>query len=67
MNRTHRFQVRDKIIRLARSMNTGSPSSLGHRLDLSPRTIKRIIREIRESGIDIRYDRNRESYVIAED
>jgi len=66
MNSSHRFQVKEKIIGLARAINTGSPSDLAERFDISPRTIKRIIREIKKSGIKIRYDRNRGSYLIIE-
>ena len=64
MRKTERIQIMDEIILLARNGSTGPPASLAMKFNLSTRTIKRLIYEIRESGTDIRFSRNLDSYVI---
>lgn len=54
---------KDRIVNLARLKGTGTPAALALRLEISERSVKRIVREIREEGTDIRYCQIRMSYV----
>jgi len=46
---------------------TGAPSELALKLDISERTVKRIIKEIRDEGTEITYSFSRQSYVTDKD
>ena len=39
---------KDRIVNLARLKGTGTPAALALRLEISERSVKRIVREIRE-------------------
>jgi len=58
--------IKVRIYKLAALKGTGSPAELASRLEISERSVKRIISEMRGEGIDVRYDYVRISYVIAE-
>jgi len=61
-----RFQKENKkvrILKLVSLKSTGNPAELALMLDISPRTTKRLIHELREDGYFIRYCRLRGSYV----
>jgi DNA-binding Lrp family transcriptional regulator len=58
--------IKKRILKLAALKGTGSPAELAERLEISERSVKRIISEMREEGIYLRYDYVRISYVIAE-
>lgn len=45
---------------------TGTPSELAEKLDVSSRTVKRIIKELREEGTLLRFDYYRRSYKLEE-
>ena len=53
-------------MQLVRLRSTGTPSQLAMKFEISERSIKRIIRELREAGNNIRYDYNCMSYVRIE-
>jgi Mn-dependent DtxR family transcriptional regulator len=63
MNKLQKQSYKDRIVKLARLKGTGTPSDLALRLEISERSVKRIVREIREEGTDIRYCQIRMSYV----
>lgn len=63
MNKLQKQSYKDRIVNLARLKGTGSPSDLAVRLEISERSVKRFVREIREEGTDIRYCQIRMSYV----
>ncbi len=63
MNKLQKQSYKDRIVNLARLKGTGSPADLALRLEISERSVKRIVREIREEGTDIRYCQIRMSYV----
>ena len=56
-----------RLLKLAALESTGSLSELAFRFEISERSIKRIVREIRETGTDIRYCKTRRSYVLEKD
>ncbi len=66
MTRFRRETVKSRILRLAGLKGTGTPAELALKLEISERSVKRIVKEIREDGIYIRYNSTRESYVIEE-
>jgi len=43
--------------------STGAPADLAVRFEISERSVKRIVREIREAGTELRYSKTRRSYV----
>jgi len=63
MNKFQKEALKERLLKLATLKGTGAPAELAGRFEVSERSIKRIVREIRESGIDIRYSKIRESYV----
>ena len=67
MNKFQREALKDRILKLAKLKSTGSPAELAERLEISDRTVKRAIREMRDEGTDIRYCQSRRSYVTGED
>lgn len=63
-NNSHNLKVR--ISRLVSLKCTGTPAELATRLEISERSVKRIISELRKSGNEIRYCPIRKSYVTDE-
>lgn len=63
MTRIDRENLKIRILRLARLKSTGSPADLAYRLDISERSVKRIVSEIRGQGSKIRYCPFSKSYV----
>ena len=63
MNKLQKQSYKDRIVNLARLKGTGTPAALALRLEISERSVKRIVREIREEGTDIRYCQIRMTYV----
>jgi biotin operon repressor len=64
MNKLQKQSSKDRILRLASLKSTGPPAELAIRLEISERSVKRFVREIREEGTDIWYCQSRMSYVI---
>ncbi|MCJ7446402.1 MAG: helix-turn-helix domain-containing protein [Bacteroidales bacterium] len=67
MTRSEKQNLKVRILKLAALKSTGSPADLAVRFEISERSVKRIIREIREEGNEIRYSSARRSYVIGEE
>jgi biotin operon repressor len=63
MNKLQKQSYKDRIVNLARRKSTGPPADLAFRLEISERSVKRFVREIRDEGTDIRYCQIRMSYV----
>lgn len=57
-------QKLDHLKWLAQRKMTGSPKELAKKLEVSPRTIKRMVMRLREEGIEIHYCRKNQSYII---
>jgi predicted transcriptional regulator len=66
MNAFHRETLKSRILKLAALKGTGSPSELATRFEISVRSVKRLVKEIRDDGIYIRYCKKRGSYVTDE-
>ena len=63
MTRINREHLKVRILKLATLKSTGSPADLAFRFDISERSVKRIVSEIREQGNEIKYSPLRKSYV----
>jgi DNA-binding Lrp family transcriptional regulator len=62
MNKFEKACITERIIRLVKLKSTGTPSQLAQKFEISERSVKRIIRELKEDGIVTRFDHNRISY-----
>jgi hypothetical protein len=67
MNKFQRQTLKSRLIKLARLKSTGSPADLAFRFEISVRSVKRFVKEIRDEGTDIRYSQSRRSYVTKEE
>jgi len=67
MTRSEKQNLKIRILKLAKLKSTGTPADLALRFEISERSVKRIIREIREEGNAIRYCSTRRSYVIGDE
>ncbi len=67
MNKFQRDTLKLRLLKLATLKSTGPPAELALRFEVSERSIKRLVKEIREEGTDIRYSSLRGSYVTDED
>ena len=66
MNKFERACIKIRILKLAKLKSTGTPAELALKFEISSRTIKRIIKEMRDEGEVIRYDYSSWSYVTNE-
>lgn len=67
MNKFQKETLKLRLLKLAALKSTGAPNELAIRFEVSERSIKRIVREIREKGTNIRYSKTRRSYVLEEE
>jgi biotin operon repressor len=67
MTRFEKESLKVRILKLAELKCTGSPADLAFKFDISERSIKRIVKEIREDGNEIRFCQIRRSYVLGTD
>ena len=66
MNKFQKETLKLRLLKLATLKSTGAPGELALRFEISERSVKRIVREIREEGTDLRYSQLRRSYVTEE-
>ena len=66
MKRIHRQDIKTRLARLARLRCTGTPSQIAMQFDIGERTVKRLVSEMRDDGIDISYRKEIMSYIISE-
>ncbi|MFA8435685.1 MAG: HTH domain-containing protein [Marinifilaceae bacterium] len=64
MDFSHFLQKTDRIKDLAQRRCTGTPKELAQRLEVSERTLLRLIKALRDSGSPITYSRTTQSYII---
>jgi biotin operon repressor len=64
MNSTKRESKKARILKLAELKSTGTPAELGKQLEMSERSVKRLVMEMRQAGHDISYCAARRSYVL---
>ena len=67
MNKFQRDTLKLRLLKLVSLKSTGAPSELALRFEISERSVKRMVQEIREEGTDIRYSPIRRSYVTDEE
>lgn len=67
MNKFQKETLKMRLLKLASLKSTGAPSELALRFEISERSVKRIVKELREEGTDLRYSQSRRSYVTEED
>ena len=67
MNKFQKETLKVRILKLAALKSTGSPADLAFRFEISERSVKRFVREIRDEGTEIRYSQSRRSYVTGTD
>jgi transposase len=67
MNRFQKNTLKKRLLKLAILKRTGAPAELALRFEISERSVKRIVKEIREEGTDLRYSLLRRSYVTEDD
>jgi len=67
MKKLELLRLQKRIIALAKVQNTGHVSVLAYRLSVSNRTLKRMVKQVRDSGIPIYFDHRRGSYRIDEE
>jgi transcription initiation factor IIE alpha subunit len=67
MNKFHRESLKVRLLKLVILKSTGSPADLAIRFEISERSVKRIVKEIRDAGTQIRYSQSRRSYVTEEE
>jgi len=63
MNKFQKETLKVRLLKLATLKSTGAPAELALRFEISERSVKRIVKEIRDEGTDIRYSQLRRSYV----
>jgi hypothetical protein len=63
MNRFQKETLKLRLLKLATLKSTGPPADLALRFEISERSVKRIVKEIRDEGTEIRYNQLRRSYV----
>ena len=64
MNKFEKACIKERILQLAKLRSTGTPTALAMKFEISVRSVKRIIRELREEGNNLRYDYKCISYVF---
>ena len=67
MNKFQRHTLKLRLLKLASLKSTGAPAELALRFEINERTVKRIVKEIREEGTNLRYSQIRRSYVTDEE
>jgi len=67
MNKFQKKTLKVRILKLAALKSTGPPADLAFRFEISERSVKRFVKEIRDEGTEIRYSQSRRSYVTGED
>jgi len=66
MNKFERACIKGRILKLAQLKCTGTPAALAAKFEISERSVKRLIKEMREEGNPLRFDYIRISYVLDE-
>ena len=67
MNRFQKETLKARLLKLAALKSTGAPSDLAFRFEISVRSVKRMVKEMRDNGTEIRYSQSRRSYVTGEE
>jgi hypothetical protein len=66
MNKFQKEALKRRLLKLAALKSTGAPAELALRFEISERSVKRIVREMREEGTHLTYSQLSRSYVTEE-
>ncbi len=64
MNKFERDSLKIRIIKLAMLKSTGTPAEMASKFEISQRSVKRLVKEIRDDGYMISFNRLRQTYVV---
>jgi biotin operon repressor len=64
MNKFERECLKTRIMRLASLKCTGTPLEMADKFEISVRSVKRLVKELRDDGQEIFYNRLQQSYVM---
>lgn len=64
MNKFERDSLKIRIIKLAMLKSTGTPAEMASKFEISQRSVKRLVKEIRNDGYMISFNRLRQTYVV---
>jgi predicted DNA-binding transcriptional regulator YafY len=67
MTRFKKEDLKTRLLKLAALQSTGAPAELAGRFDVSERQVKRMVRELRDTGTKIRYSPVLRSYITGEE
>ena len=67
MNKFKKETLKVRLLKLAALKCTGAPADLALRFAISERYVKRIVKEIRDDGTELRYSHTSRSYVTGEE
>ena len=67
MNKFKKETLKVRLLKLATLKSTGTPADLARRFEISERSVKRIVKELRDEGNALRYSQTRRSYVTEEE
>jgi hypothetical protein len=67
MNKFQKETLKKRLLKLAMLKSTGAPAELALRFEISERTVKRLVKELREDGTYLTYSPTRRSYVTDKD
>ena len=67
MNKFQKETLKKRLLKLAMLKSTGAPAELALRFEISERSVKRLVRELRDDGIYLVYSQSRQSYVTDRD
>ena len=59
--------VKARLLRMAELKSSGSPSDAARKLEISERSVKRFVGELRQEGKAIKFSHSIMSYVIMKD
>jgi predicted DNA-binding transcriptional regulator YafY len=64
MNKFEKACIKERLLKLIKLQSTGTPAQLADKFEISERTVKRIISELRDEGTAVRYDHSCVSYIF---
>jgi len=67
MNKFQKAAYKSRILKLAALKSTGPPADLAFKFEISERSVKRLVKEIRDEGVLLRYSQVRRSYVTEDE
>ena len=64
MNKFEKACIKERLLKLIKLQSTGTPAQLADKFEISERTVKRIIKELRDEGSAVSYNHACVSYVF---